>query len=114
MNTILVAGGTGVLGRRLVQRLVARGLTVRILSRTGSLAAFADRVDVVRGDVREPATLEPALRGIDTVISAVHGFAGSGRVNPASVDRDGNTNLIAAAEHAGASFILMSIVGSAA
>jgi NADH dehydrogenase len=128
MNKILVAGGTGVLGRRLVQRLAARGLPVRSLSRTGSLAEFTDRVDVVRGDahqsanalvevvrgeVRDPATLEPALRGVDTVVSAVHGFAGSGGVSPASVDRDGNTNLIAAAEHAGASFILMSIVGAA-
>jgi uncharacterized protein YbjT (DUF2867 family) len=109
---ILVAGGTGVLGRRLVQRLVARGLEVRVLSRTGTMPD-GDLVEVVRGDVRDPASLESALRGVDTVVSAVHGFAGHGGVSPADVDRDGNANLIAAAESVGASFILMSIVGAA-
>jgi len=125
---ILVAGGTGVLGRRLVQRLVARGLEVRVLSRTGTMPncdlvqlvrgdvrdPANESVHMVRGDVRDPASLESALRGVDTVVSAVHGFAGSGGVSPAAVDRDGNANLIAAAEAVSASFILMSVVGAAA
>ena len=49
------------------------------------------------GDVREAATLARAIEGVDTVVSAVHGFAGSGGVTPASVDRDGNAHLIEAA-----------------
>jgi NADH dehydrogenase len=64
--------------------------------------------------VRDRASIEPALRGVDIVVSAVHGFAGTGGVSPASVDRDGNAKLIAAAEAAGASFVLMSIVGASA
>jgi len=69
---------------------------------------------VVEGDVRVAATLAPAVQGVATVVSAVHGFAGPGRVSPASVDRDGNTNLVSAAASAGAEVVLMSVVGAAA
>ena len=33
--------------------------------------------------MREPASLAPAMRGVDTVVSAVQGFVGSGGVTPA-------------------------------
>jgi uncharacterized protein YbjT (DUF2867 family) len=48
------------------------------------------------------------------VVSAVHGFAGPGRVSPATVDFQGNVNLIDAARAAGAQLVLMSVVGPAA
>jgi NADH dehydrogenase len=68
--------------------------------------------EVVGGDVRDPASVAAALRGADTVVSAVHGFAGPGGVSPASVDRDGNAHLIAAAARVGAAFVLVSVVGA--
>lgn len=113
---ILVAGGTGTLGSRLVQRLVARGLAVRVLTRDPARASAQDGalLQVVQGDVRDLASLQRATRGVETVVSAVHGFAGSGGVSPASVDRDGNAHLNAAAEAAGAAFALMSVVGASA
>jgi uncharacterized protein YbjT (DUF2867 family) len=113
---ILVAGGTGRLGTVLVRRLVSRGLPVRVLTRDPLRAADLARehVEVVAGDVRDPASLPPALAGVDIVVSAVHGFAGPGRVSPATVDRDGNAHLIDAAAVAGAEVVLVSIVGAAA
>ena len=86
---IVVAGGTGTLGTRLVARLAEQGLAVRVLTRDPARAQhLAGRgVEVVRGDVRDPGSLTRALRGASTVISAVHGFAGHGGVSPASVDR---------------------------
>ena len=113
---ILVAGGTGTLGRRLVQRLMDRGLAVRVLTRDAarvSACTATEYMEVVEGDVRDRATLRHAMAGVDTVVSAVHGFAGSGGVTPASVDRDGNAHLIEAAAAADASFVLMSVVGAA-
>jgi hypothetical protein len=53
------------------------------------------------------------VAGVRVVVSAIHGFAGPGRVTPASVDRDGNANLVAAAKAAGADVVLMSVVGAA-
>jgi uncharacterized protein YbjT (DUF2867 family) len=111
---IVVAGGTGTLGTRLVPRLAGAGLAVRVLTRDPARARHlaGPRVDVARGDVRDAASVGRALRGAGTVISAMHGFAGPGGVSPASVDRAGNANLIDAAALAGAAFVLVSVVGA--
>ncbi len=113
---ILVAGGTGRLGTLVVSGLVARGLDVRVLTRDPARASHlpGTRVEIVRGDVRDRSSIEPALRGVATAVSAVHGFAGPGRVTPASVDRDGNANFVDAAAAAGADIVMMSVVGAAA
>jgi len=113
---ILVAGGSGTLGTQLVRRLLTRGLSVRILTRDPRRVRVrpGERLEVVEGDVRVQATLPPAVEGVATVVSAVHGLAGPGGVSPASVDRDGNANLIAAAASVGAAMVLMSVVGASA
>ena len=107
---ILVAGGSGRLGRRLVQRLRKRGLPVRVLTRDPARTASLGGVEIAVGDVREPLSLRPAVEGVDVVVSAVHGFAGPGNVSPRTVDRDGNANLIDAARAAGADVVLMSVL----
>jgi uncharacterized protein YbjT (DUF2867 family) len=111
---IVVAGGTGTLGTRLVPRLVGQGLAVRVLTRDPARAQHlaGPGVEVARGDVRDPASVAGALRGASTVISAVHGFAGPGGVSPASVDRAGNAHLVDAAARTGAAFVLVSVVGA--
>jgi NADH dehydrogenase len=113
---ILIAGGTGRLGTLVVDRLVNRGLLVRVLTRDPARAAHlaGDRVEVVTGDVRDRASLGSATAGADVVVSAVHGFTGPRGNSPATVDRDGNANLIDATKAAGADFVLLSTVGAAA
>lgn len=110
---ILVAGGTGRLGTLVVSRLAARGLDVRVQTRDpGRASHLPDSIEIVRGDVRERGSIEQAMQGVATVVSAVQGFAGPGRVTPASVDRDGNANLIDVAAAAGADVVMMSVVGA--
>jgi len=113
---ILVAGGSGRLGTMIVRRLAARGLSVRVLTRDRKRAAHLEgsRVEVIKGDVRDGGSLGPAMVGVDTVVSAIHGLGDVGNVSPASVDRDGNRNLIDAAAAAHAAVVLMSIVGASA
>lgn len=110
---ILVAGGTGHLGGPLLELLTARGGQLRVLSRHPSRArAMPAGVELVTGDVRVAASLEPALVDVRTVISAVTGF-GPGGSGPRQVDLEGNQNLIAAARAAGVDhFILVSIHGA--
>jgi uncharacterized protein YbjT (DUF2867 family) len=113
---ILLAGGTGRLGTALATRLTERGLPVRILTRDPARAAHLTGlgVQVVTGDVRDCGRLPAAVRGTEVVVSAVQGFAGPGHVSPASVDYQGNVNLIDASRDAGAALVLMSVVGAAA
>ena len=110
---ILVAGGTGLLGSRVVKVLTDEGEPVRVVTRDRRRASHLPAgVEVVVGDVRR-GTLDTAVEGCDRVVSAVHGFAGPGRTSPAAVDRDGNRALIAAAKRAGVDrFVLVSIVGA--
>jgi NADH dehydrogenase len=113
---ILIAGGTGRLGTVLGTRPTQRGLPVRVLTRDPARAAHLTglAVEVVTGDVRDPASLAAAVHGADVVVSAVQGFAGSRPVSPVTVDARGNGNLIDATRQTGAHFVLMSAVGAAA
>ncbi|HZN15888.1 MAG TPA: SDR family oxidoreductase [Acidimicrobiales bacterium] len=61
MGLVLVTGGTGSLGSKLVPRLAADGHRVRILSRRPGGA------DVVQGDLRTGAGLEAAVDGVDVI-----------------------------------------------
>jgi NADH dehydrogenase len=105
---ILVAGGTGFLGRAIVSALRRDGHEVRILTRGSGSNPFAgDRgVTLVTGDVREAATLDDAVKGADTVVIAVQ-FPGHPVEVPAKgltydeFDRKGAENLVNAAKKAG-------------
>ena len=112
---VLVAGGTGRLGTLVVIGLASRGIDVRVMTRELNRATHlvGQHVEVVLGDVRDPASTAAAVAGVEVVVSAVHGFAGPGGVSPTSVDRDGNVHLIEAARATGVDVVLMSVVGAA-
>ncbi|MBV9537055.1 MAG: NAD(P)H-binding protein, partial [Solirubrobacterales bacterium] len=113
---IAIAGGTGRLGSLVVRRLAERQLDVRVIARDPARAVHPRDlpVEIVSADVRDRSGICAALQGASTVLSAVQGFAGPGRVSPQSVDRDGNANLIDAAADLGADVVLMSVVGASA
>ena len=63
--TILVTGATGFVGRNVVHGLAAAGADVRAVTRNPAAAHLPEGVDVIRGDLNDPATLAPALDGVD-------------------------------------------------
>jgi uncharacterized protein YbjT (DUF2867 family) len=113
---ILIAGGTGTLGTKVMSLLLARGDGVRVLTRDAArVEELRGRgAEVIVGDIRDRATVEAAVRGCATVISAVHGFVGGHGAGPATIDRDANNSLIrAAVEGSVDHLILMSAHGAA-
>jgi nucleoside-diphosphate-sugar epimerase len=64
----LITGGAGFLGINLVRFLLERGHTVRSLDVAPFDYPERDAVEVVRGDIRDPATVERAMAGIDLVV----------------------------------------------
>jgi dTDP-L-rhamnose 4-epimerase len=73
---VLITGGAGFIGSHLARHLLERGHLVRALDRLdpqvhpdGVRPGYLDEeVELVEGDVRDPAAVERALRGIDAVV----------------------------------------------
>lgn len=70
---VLVTGGAGFIGSHIVEELVRRGATVRVLDNlsTGNmafLAAVRSRIEFVRGDVTDPKALQRVMRGVTHVV----------------------------------------------
>jgi NADH dehydrogenase len=111
--TVLVTGGTGFVGPYVVHALRARELPVRALvrdRRKGSrLAAWG--VELVEGDVTDPASLRAAVAGADTVVHLVAIIKGS-RADFERIMAQGTRDLVAAARDAGVRrFVLASALG---
>jgi NADH dehydrogenase len=110
---ILVTGGTGFIGPKVVHALRAEDRDVRCLVRkpdkAGTLKAWD--CEVVRGDVTDPESLRRAAEGCDAVVHLVSIIAGS-RSDFQRVMTEGTQNLVAAAHGAGVRrFVLMSALG---
>ncbi len=79
-DTILIAGGTGMLGGRIADHLLdSSKARIRLLVRDPS--ASRDKLEplvkagaeLIEGDLSDPASLDRATRGVDVIISAVQG-----------------------------------------
>ncbi len=66
-NMILVIGATGHVGRHVVSQLRRTGDALRALVRNPDSAGLASDVDVVRGDLSAPDTLDACLDGVEAV-----------------------------------------------
>jgi uncharacterized protein YbjT (DUF2867 family) len=98
---VLVTGGTGTLGSRVVERLRAAGHEARVLSRGG-------RPGTVQGDLLTGEGVEEAVRGVDAIVHAAQSPARRSR----QVAVGGTELLLRAAQRVGAPhFLYISIVG---
>ncbi len=103
---ILVVGATGLLGTEICRRLARRGEKVRGLVRTTS---SAEKVDLLRrsgvelciGDLKDPASLAAACRGVEAVISTASStLSRQPGDSIESVDEAGQLHLVDAAKAA--------------
>jgi NADH dehydrogenase len=97
-----------------VQDLLDRGEAVRALVRPAASATALQQAgaEIAWGDLREPASLDAACRGVRTVISTASATNRSDDT-PENVDGRGTQHLIDAARKAGVEhFILLSTVGA--
>jgi uncharacterized protein YbjT (DUF2867 family) len=67
VKPVLVTGATGHIGREVVTTVRGEGRPVRAMTRNPQSAKLPDDVDVVRGDLAVPDTLDAALKGVDAV-----------------------------------------------
>jgi len=122
-RTVAVAGGSGFIGRAIVQRLAQIPATrVRLLTRDAERARrkfeAAANIEFVDADVTNRDSLAPALAGASAIVNAVQ-FEGYPIENPRRgltferVDYGGTVALLDAAKNAGGSHFIY-ISGAAA
>lgn len=111
MTKLLLTGGSGLVGSRLLPRLVAAGFECRaLLRREVDLPAGAI---AVRGDLADPDTLPPPLEGVEAVVHLAALFRTEDEEAIWRANRDGTRNLIAAVEaHAPAARFVMASTGN--
>jgi uncharacterized protein YbjT (DUF2867 family) len=99
--TILVTGATGYVGSRLAQLVARQKVHVKCLVRQPNRLQLpaSDSIEVVQGDVLEPASLDRALRDVDTAYYLIHLMSGSDDFE--KQDREAAENFAAAAAATG-------------
>ncbi|MFT3968719.1 MAG: NAD(P)H-binding protein [Micropruina sp.] len=68
-RTILVLGGTGLMGREVLGALRRRGAAARVLVRDPAKLRSQDGLDVRIGDLRDPASVRAAIAGVNVVFA---------------------------------------------
>jgi NADH dehydrogenase len=113
--TVLVTGSTGLLGRRVVQRLLDTDHEVRAMVRRPGRESVFDSppTDVCYGDVTDPDALAEACRDITEVVHLVAVIRGGARQFDL-INRQGTANAVGAAKGSGSvrRFIHVSAVGA--
>ena len=109
---LLVVGATGTLGRQVARQALDEDHEVRCLVRNPNKAVFLKEwgAEVIKGDLCDPSTLEPALKGVDAVIDAATARV-TDNLSAKEVDWFGKVNLIRATKAAGVDrYIFFSIL----
>ncbi|MEW6649511.1 MAG: NAD(P)H-binding protein [Chloroflexota bacterium] len=107
---ILVTGGTGFIGKELIQHLIASGKQVRILLRPAKKSPQLPKgiaVDAAVCSLRDERGLRAAMRGVDTIFHLAGTERYSSRSQLNDVDVLGTQGLVNAAAHAGIKKIVM-------
>jgi putative NADH-flavin reductase len=106
---LLILGATGKTGQELVKQALEQGHTVTAFARhPEELKTKHERLRVVQGDMLDPATLDPAVRRQDAVLSAL----GVDVLRKHTIMSDGTRNIIAAMKrHRVKRFICITTLG---
>ena len=99
--TVLVLGGSGFIGSRVVSSIAASGIKVpRVLLRRPDEVPLIPNAITVRGDITESASLAPALAGVDTVVHCAS-YVGSDPRLAREINEAGTRNVIEQCRRAG-------------
>jgi nucleoside-diphosphate-sugar epimerase len=111
MSTVLVTGATGLVGSRLLPRLIAEGHTCRALVRGDQ--ALPNGAIPARADLNDPGTLPAAVQGVDAVVHLAALFRTDDEAAIWRANLDGTRNLVdAVTAHAPDARFVMASTGN--
>jgi len=69
---IAILGSTGFVGNVLIKKAIARGYEIKTLARNPEkLNEIKDKIEIIQGNVFEPASIDTAIEGTEVVLSTV-------------------------------------------
>lgn len=90
---VAVTGGTGFIGRCIVQRLLQDGWRVRALARRSDAGLSDAGIEVVRGSLEDPSRLRALVRSADAVVHCAGAIRALSKDAFVQVNRDGTLRL---------------------
>lgn len=110
---IFLTGGTGFVGRNMIEPLLGEGHSIRALVRNPAKVQTSEqRVEWIAGDVVEGSGLDQGIAGCDAVVHLVGIIVEKGENTFEQVHQVGTRNVVEAAKRAGIKrFIQMSALG---
>lgn len=118
-HTVTVFGGSGFIGRYVVERLAARGDRVRVAVRRPNQALFlkpygaVGQISLVATDIKDDAGVAAALHGADAAVNLVGVLANDGSQTFKALQQDGAARIARLAHDAGISrLVQLSAIGA--
>ena len=119
MGNVTIFGGSGFVGRHLVQRLAEKGIRIRVAVRDPEAAAFLQpmgdvgQIAAMRVNIRDAAAVRRAVEGADAVVNAVGILYQFGAQRFESIHHEGARLVAEAARAEGvARFVHVSAIGA--
>ncbi|MDT7933486.1 MAG: complex I NDUFA9 subunit family protein [Sphingomonadaceae bacterium] len=116
---VTVVGGSGFLGRHVVQELAEGGARVRVAVRSPQKALFLKplgqlgQIQLIAADIRDPRSMDAAMQGATDAVNLVGILAEGGGRSFRSIQAEGAGNAARAAAEAGVrSFVQVSAIGA--
>ena len=112
---IVVFGGTGHLGRKVVEKLLAKGIPVRVLTRSIATARqlLGPDVDFLEGDVCAPKMVEQAIHGTAGIVVALSAMSPKLIRREREIEYDAVLNILAEAKRQGVErLVYLSVYGN--
>ncbi len=107
-DRVLILGGTGFIGKRLVSELTERNIRLRLLVRNPSKVPDAilknSDIEIVKGDIVRGDGLKEAVHGIHTAYYLIHSMGGKSMFEStafARMDKNAAENFVKSADAAG-------------
>jgi putative NADH-flavin reductase len=98
MKTIAIFGGTGLTGKRVLEKALEQGYKVKALARTPDKLAISDsKLSIIQGDVLIASDVEKTIEGTDMVLSLFGHVKGS----PEWLQTNGTENIVKAMKKEG-------------
>jgi uncharacterized protein YbjT (DUF2867 family) len=87
---IVVYGGTGYYGRKVVEKLVQKGQSVRVVSRNIETAKeiLGEKVEVLQGDVTNHETIIESLKNVNTIVICLSAMSNKLMKKMKQIERD--------------------------